>query len=428
MNKQILIIFFLILPLGYASTFDEFAQSYNYSYSNNGFNAADIELINCDICNNLTIKITTDSNPGNYKLIAVLDSKISTIDKYLFENDQTSFMFMPPFSKNDLKLELKVYDNILVYRNEFNVDLKYYEFTSPKVAVINDYLEDNKIIINISVSGFKPDKYYIRGYLENNDEIYISKKYINLTENILLDFDAGTDGNFKFTTLEIEDYIFNIDYTTSYYNLSRIIFKDDYIIDGDLVIEVNADANYYLFDQYSKFIADGIYENNKAAFNGGIINSSGLNGPYLIIAETEKFRYTYQTKDYAYNEFYDKAETSKKIDQDKKSSNEKSSFGGNIVEKIADYFIKENENKTISNKDDNLFESNNNLNNIKEFSFKQNEIANNSSISNLITGYAIGKSYAFVKNKAYLFSAMLIAIILLYYIRYKSKTSVIIYR
>ncbi|MBR9691081.1 hypothetical protein GOV08_05350 [Candidatus Woesearchaeota archaeon] len=88
-------------------------------------------------------------------------------------------------------------------------------------------------------------------------------------------------------------------------NVSRVIFLNDSIKDGDLIVEYGANStiDFYLFDLFSNFITNTTSDTGIALFNGDDINASELNGPYKVVGVLNGANYEYITNYYSFGDF-----------------------------------------------------------------------------------------------------------------------------
>ena len=316
MNSIKLIIFLFIILLtpffSSALTYEELLGSYNYGYNIGTVNISNTSINDCDKCNNLSVTLSLINEPGNYEIYGFFDNKTSYLTQYLFdERSSVTLIFFPPFQAESNILWVRIIkDGTLVYfSNVSDIDISNTDFRTAKVNVINESEENGFLNILLGIDTPVPGNYLVIGYLISGENIIAVKQNenINFKKEINLIFDPRIDGNFTLAKVELNQSIFNIGYKTNTYSFSRIRFFNDTIIDGNLVLAINntnnLSSNFYLFDVFSDYIASVNTSGNVVVFNGSIINSSGINGPYIIKAYVEEKTYTYTTGYYNYSDF-----------------------------------------------------------------------------------------------------------------------------
>lgn len=309
----ILFIFFILPSLSFALTYDELVDSYSYDYTENTVNITNVSLNSCSGCNNLTITLHISlEEAGTYEISGVFQNQADSITNYFFGEPTTaSLTFYPPFQYNESALWVSVTrdDELLYFANASSINIEGMDFEQGEIYVISESEKDGKLEIGLSVKMPNAGDYTVSAYLFGGDETFIQSQTenINLNKNITIVFDPQIDANFTLLKVDINQSSFILNYPTLNYSFAKLRFLNDTISDGNLIVNVNNTNNeefgYYLYDSYSDYITFANTSEDIVVFNGSKINSSGLNGPYIIKAITSKRQYVYTTGYYNYSSF-----------------------------------------------------------------------------------------------------------------------------
>lgn len=332
-NKiQLILITILFVHLTFALTFDEFADTYNYTQTEEGVSLTNITIANCLIdCENLTIILTTNVTFGDYSISAALDNQEYNINEYFFDGEKTiNLVFYPEFSSNNLTLILIIKkDDAFAYSNTFeNLDISNITFKSPEIESINDFLNDEEktLSLNITLSRIISGEYVYSLYYSLNNIDHSTNELINISNNkpSIIPLASDFNGTLLIKKIEIGKYVFLTNYTTQAYYLSKFNIITDSLINKSLVIILENNQNLtillLLYSLENEFITTTQTNTEHAYFNATIINNSERFGQFLIIYTAND-----TTKQYTTN-FYSSDDLSRTLNETVIVDNTQSTF------------------------------------------------------------------------------------------------------
>lgn len=464
--KRLFILFFIIIltQISYALTFDEFAKTYDYYYNINEFNITNTSFECIKDCENLTFLFSIQNSPGNYEFSFYLDEKSYYINKYLFENSSMIHaVFYPEFSKNINLLSTTIKkEGILIYQKlNQEIDLSNITFKQYNLSIIEEYVINNTLFIITNLDSMNYSKNYsITAYLLNTktNEItlfktnYFAKNYDNNTNtyntNLSLMFEPDSDSTFILKKILIDNYNFYPNYTTLFYNISKIKIINDSIDTNNfnnLKINILNNKNkLIIFNLYSiegDFITNITTDLNIVYFNSSMINSTGIFGQYKIIYNYNNITKEYLTNYYDYNHFNNFSEII-----NNNSLNDNSSSVSNLIKNLIQSvstvvkttlsFFEENKNNEINNSfiifnltENNTYDTNIEINS----SFKKdaetkllpNKLNQNSLTGNIISQPKFNVNFNY-KSYWIIFLSFLTIIIILFFYLHKRKMSEVV--
>lgn len=336
MKKIYLIIFFLLLiPISFPISLNELINFFNYDFFTSEINVTLQNDIMIDKNNNgiddtLIIELTTSNIAGTYFFVLDLfdNENINTNQTNTILNsgeNKINISFSTQLlESNKFNFSIKIYNNnfSLKFRQD-NYQTNFYSNYEKGIKLINiqdKNINNNSILLNLTLNITSNSTYEIFSYLKYNDSIIFKKLNKILSEGIQnaeIYFDNETIKNthyigiFNLTNIKINEKAIKLNYLTSIYDY-RDFAQTSYIFDFsdeafdtnnnnlfdylnlNFNLEIKNDDNYIvevslsdLFDNFiaketkTEFLETGI-NTFQIEINGTRIYNKKLNGPFKV--------------------------------------------------------------------------------------------------------------------------------------------------
>ncbi|MBI1935977.1 hypothetical protein HYS31_06060 [Candidatus Woesearchaeota archaeon] len=358
-----LVIFMLLIPVGYPISMRELLSRYSFSAPAHAMNVTDYNdyMVDKDgngVNDTLVIELTSNNAKGSYYFVAslidmnryVTNQSYMALEEGINRLNLTFSTFL--LSQNQYNYSLRIFNS--TYSTKFRKDripTNFYSYFEEgfKVTGLSDYQDEKALKVSVELNSTANGTFEAALFLSYNNSIIYSKENftINSTpQNLTFSFgnatimDSHYSGKFNISSIRIGGKALRIGSETSYYSY-RDFAAGSYIIDfSDAGADTDSDGKYDLLeisaninasraDDYALKIAlydqldNPIETKNRTmeltggvtlltvGINGSMIYSKRLNGPFIVkYAElhqngtiADRVEDAYVTSNYNYNDF-----------------------------------------------------------------------------------------------------------------------------